>query len=137
MTKPRGNVIGNTPTCDLTGSILKCHYIRETVETPSLPHTAPAILYVQGQLINTEEALDSLDWNPMCVHSIWTPLLTLNWYIVACIITTCKCTVIIVYHIFTTDNFVKHKQCSLDIVVAYSGYVNRALVWCNLERTGV
>ena len=26
---------------------------------------APAMFYVQGLLINTEEALDSVDWNPL------------------------------------------------------------------------
>ena len=82
-------------------------------------YTAPAMFYVQGVLINTEEAFDNVDWNPMCIHSIWTPLLTLNWYLIEfcmychhfqvyCICTVSLLSIII---IFTTDNFVKHK-CS-------------------------
>ena len=39
-------------------------------------YTAPAMFHVQGVLINTKEALDNVDWNPMCIHSIWTPLYT-------------------------------------------------------------
>ena len=33
-------------------------------------YTAPAMFYVQGLSIDTEEALDSVDWNPMtlCNH---------------------------------------------------------------------
>ena len=30
-------------------------------------YTVPAMFYVQGVLINTEEALDNVDWNPMCI----------------------------------------------------------------------
>ena len=91
-------------------------------------YTAPAMFHVQGVLINTEEALDNVDWNPMCIHSIWTPLLTLIWYLIEvcmychhfqvyCICTVSLLSIII---IFTTDNFVKHK-CSQDINVVYSG----------------
>ena len=91
-------------------------------------YTAPAMFHVQGVLINTEEALDNVDWNPMCIHSIWTPLLTLNWYLIEfcmychhfqvyCICTVSLLSIII---IFTTDNFVKHKR-SQDINVVYSG----------------
>ena len=63
-------------------------------------YTAPAMFHVQGVLVNTEEALDNVDWNPMCIHSIWTPLLTLNWYLIEfCMY--ChhfKCTVYALFH---------------------------------------
>ena len=33
-------------------------------------YTAPAMFHVQGVLINTEEALDNVDWNPIHVYSL-------------------------------------------------------------------
>ena len=88
------------------------------------------MFYVQGLLINTEEALDSVDWNPMCIHSIWIPLLTLNWYLIEFWM---HCHHFQVYHIctvsiiiiFTTDNFVNK-----------SG-VRNAPLWCNYNTAGV
>ena len=86
------------------------------------------MFHVQGVLTNTEGALDNVDWNPMCIYSIWTLLLTLNWYLIefcmychhfqVCCIRTVSLLSII--NIFTTDNFVKHKR-SQDIFVVYSG----------------
>ena len=93
-------------------------------------YTAPAMFYVQGLLINTEEALDSVDWNPMCIHSIWTPLLALNWYLIEfCMYchhfqVYCICTVSIII-IFTTDNFVKKRG------------VKNIPLWCNYNTVGV
>ena len=88
------------------------------------------MFYVQGLLINTEEALDSVDWNPMCIHSIWIPLLTLNWYLIEfCMYchhfqVYCICTVSIII-IFNTDNFVKKRG------------VRNAPLWCNYNTAGV
>ena len=88
------------------------------------------MFYVQGLLINTEEALDSVDWNPMCIHSIWIPLLTLNWYLIEFCM-HCHhlqvyriCTVSIII-IFTTDNFVNKRG------------VRNASLWCNYNTAGV